>query len=569
MRFRLPLTTIVCATGMLAGAVGCTGKVEPSPASQRPPGSSSPPVVSSPERPPGPPSDAGTDAGTNPGGGGDAGTGTPDAGSGTPVDAGTPPPTEPPPTDPPEEPEPPPPADKYSRVLWVSPNGNDNAAGTENLPLRTVARALSQVRPGEAVFLMSGTWREHVRLTERQGTADKPLTLRSAPGATAVLKGGSIGQTALVDVSGAYWNIQGLTVDVGGERTFAVMWRGAGAHHGVLRDSVVKNGTEGAGVYVTEKAHDVLVENNEISHFDQGEVDSHGVAVQTSASNVTVRGNDIHHNSGDGVQCLGPEGGATNPGTPFDNLLVEGNKLHDNRENGADIKTCTHVTLRGNTIYNHRAVSTAAGEGVIVHLSPSDVTLEDNVFYANARAIQIGGYREGAPPTRIILRRNVIHDGLGEADGEEGTGIRIDTSVDVKVQHNTVWNHSGACLIFGTGASGASQGLDVRNNIFAGCGIVARGGPGRAGAVVDGNLYFRNGGAAVFRLDSGTTGLAGWRSATGLDARSQERAPGFVDTGADDYQLTSQSPAREAGLPLGLPFCGAAPDQGAFESGCN
>ncbi|RKH03237.1 DUF1565 domain-containing protein, partial [Corallococcus sp. CA053C] len=473
------------------------------------------------------------------------------------------------PTDPPPPPpEPPPPEAQYSRVLWVSPTGSDSAAGTQALPLRTVARALSQVKPGEAVFLLSGTWREHVQLTEKQGTAAKPLTLRAAPGATAILKGGSIGATALVDVSGAYWNIEGLTVDVGGERTFAVMWRGAGAHHGALKGSIVKNGTEGSGVYVTEKAHDVLIADNEIFHFDQGEVDSHGVTVQTSASNVVVRGNDIHHNSGDGVQCLGAEGGATSPGTPFDNLLVEGNQLHDNRENGVDIKTCTHVTLRGNTIYNHRSVSTAAGEGVIVHLSPSDVTLEDNVFYANARAIQLGGYREGAPPTRVLIRRNLIHDGLGASEGEEGTGIRVDTSVDVKVQQNTVWNLSGACLIFGEGSSGANQGLDVRNNIFAGCGIAARGGPSRGNAVVDGNLYFLSGSAVSFRLDNAAVGLADWRSKAGLDKRSQERAPGFVDTGSDDYHLATGSAAREAGLSLGLPFCGTAPDQGAFESGC-
>ncbi|MBN8230778.1 right-handed parallel beta-helix repeat-containing protein [Corallococcus macrosporus] len=558
MRFRLTLTTLVCATGMLAGTVGCTGKVEPAPATAAPPGTSSPPIVTPPQRPQ-PPADAGTSPGVD-------GGATPDAGV-TPTD---PPadPVDPPPTEP-QEPEPPPPAEsQYTRVLWVSPSGNDSAAGTQALPLRTVARALSLVKPGEAVFLLSGTWREPVQLTERGGTASKPLTLRAAPGATATLKGGSIGRTALVDVSGAYWNLQGLTVDVGGERTFAVMWRGAGAHHGVLKDSVLKNGTEGSGVYVTDKAHDVLIENNDISHFDQGEVDSHGVTVQTSASNVVVRGNDIHHNSGDGVQCLGPEGGATNPGTPFDNLLVEDNRLHDNRENGADIKTCTRVTLRGNTVYNHRAVSTAAGEGIIVHMSPSDVTLEDNVFYANARAIQIGGNREGAPPTRVILRRNVIHDGLGEAEGEEGTGIRVDASVDVKVQHNTVWNLSGACLIFGAGSNGSSQGLDVRNNIFAGCGTAARAGSGRSGAVVDGNLYFRSGGAVSFHLDGATVSLADWRSKAGLDKRSQERAPGFVDTGADDYQLAAQSPAREAGLSLGLPFCGAAPDQGAFESGC-
>ncbi|MFP2907887.1 right-handed parallel beta-helix repeat-containing protein [Pyxidicoccus sp. 3LFB2] len=478
----------------------------------------------------------------------------------TPVPTPTPTPTPPPP------PPPPPPAPpEFTRILWVAPSGSDSAAGTQNAPLRTVTKALELLRPGEAVYLKAGTYTERLKLEEKGGSEASPLTLKAAPGATVTLRPtGSA--SALVDVRGAYWRIQGLTLDLAGDDSFAVLFRGVGSHHGVLRDSTVKNGTAGAGVNVCEKASDVVIENNVITNFVRGSSDSHGVIVQTTSRNVVVRGNDIHHNSGDGVQCIGPEGGATVSGTPFDNLLVEDNELHENRENGVDVKTCTRVTLRGNIIWGHKTSGSSRGEGVVVHLSAKDVTLEDNVLYNNGRAISVGGVRVGAPPTNITIRRNLVRDALGGS--EEGSGIRVDTSTNVKVQQNTVWNVPGPCLIFGHGDTGASASLDIRNNVFAGCGITVRGGPGRSGAVVDANLYFRTGGAGIFRLDGVELGLADWKADSGLDRRSLEKSPAFQNIDTGDFRLGASSPALNAGLTLGLTHCGTAPDLGAFESDC-
>jgi nitrous oxidase accessory protein NosD len=449
----------------------------------------------------------------------------------------------------------------------VAPTGSDAASGTESAPFRSVGKALSLVQPGEAVFLKSGTYSERLRLEEKGGSATRGLTLKAAPGATPTLRGGGGSSTSMIDVRGAYWRIEGLTVDVAGDRSFAVLWRGAGSHHGVLRNSTLKNGTAGAGANVSEYAHDVLIEGNTIFNFNRSGRDSHGVIVQTTSRNVVVRGNDIHHNSGDAVQCIGPEGGATLSGTPFDNLLVEDNALHENRENGVDIKTCTRVTLRGNHIYGHRRSSTSKGEGIVVHLSARDVIIEDNELSDNGRAINIGGVRQGPPPTNVVIRRNVLHDGRG-VDGDEGTGIRVDTSINVAVLHNTIWNMPGSCLGFGNGDSGPSRGLDARNNILAHCGLTLRVGSGRDGARVDGNLYASAAGSARFRLDGVDTDFSGWRSATGLDRRSLERAPAFMDATDGDFRLAVGSPARDAGLALSANFCGQGPDIGALESDC-
>jgi hypothetical protein len=159
----------------------------------------------------------------------------------------------------------------------------------------------------------------------------------------------------------------------------------------------------------------------------------------------------------------------------------------------------------------------------------------------------------GAPPTRIVLRRNLVLDGYG-ADGNQGAGIRVDTSTDVKLQQNTVWNMPGGCLVFGSGESGPSQGLEVRNNVLADCAQALRVGPGRSGAVVDSNLYFREAGAARFRLNGVDLNLSQWRAGTGLDGRSLERSPSFVNVAAEDFTLAPASPARDRGVALGLPL---------------
>ena len=104
------------------------------------------------------------------------------------------------------------PAPEFSRIRWVSPSGSDTAAGTEAAPLRTVAKALSLLQPGEAIFLKSGTYTERLKLDARDGSADHYLTIKAAPDARPVFKGGSGSRTPMLDVRRADWRIEGLRV---------------------------------------------------------------------------------------------------------------------------------------------------------------------------------------------------------------------------------------------------------------------------------------------------------------------------------------------------------------------
>ncbi len=68
-------------------------------------------------------------------------------------------------------------------------HGNDSADGNENAPWKSIQHALSQLNPGETLYLRGGVYYETVRCS-LAGTADQPITIRSSPGERAVIDGG-------------------------------------------------------------------------------------------------------------------------------------------------------------------------------------------------------------------------------------------------------------------------------------------------------------------------------------------------------------------------------------------
>jgi hypothetical protein len=82
------------------------------------------------------------------------------------------------------------PMDKNSRGLFVdAARGDDTAAGTEAAPWKTLRHAVTQLRPGDTLYLRGSTYYERVvaRIT---GEPNRPITVRSYPGELAVIDGG-------------------------------------------------------------------------------------------------------------------------------------------------------------------------------------------------------------------------------------------------------------------------------------------------------------------------------------------------------------------------------------------
>ncbi|WP_341870932.1 right-handed parallel beta-helix repeat-containing protein, partial [Corallococcus llansteffanensis] len=437
---------------------------------------------------------------------------------------------------------------------WVvSPNGDDGAEGSAAAPLRTIAMAVGKAGPGDRIRVLAGTYAERVVLGEntRPGTPEAKITLQGE-GRPKLTPGSGSG--ALVQVRQPNWVLDGFDLDVQAQPIFGVTFEGD-VQGTLLANSELHDGTGGAGVTTFNNARGPTLENNNIHGFVRttGNQDSHGIVVQSGSFDVTVRNNDIHDNSGDSVQCLGPEGVSNLP--PAKGLLVENNHLFGNRENAVDIKTCQDVTIRNNRMHHFQKSATATGEALVIHYSANNVVVEDNELYDASKGISVGGNHEGPVPQGIVVRRNRVHD-ITDAGGGEGTGIRLENSQGTVVANNTI-TRAKTAIILGHGTGGPTQGLRVANNIVDAPIAVDLG--GQAPSLQMGSNLYPAG--AQFMQNGQLVALDAFKAAIG-DTTSTGG-----DTAVSDTFAPSPS-AQDKGLDEGLPFCGAAPDIGAVELGC-
>jgi nitrous oxidase accessory protein NosD len=438
---------------------------------------------------------------------------------------------------------------------WVvSPSGSDTAEGSAAQPFRTIGKAVSVAGPGELIRVLSGTYAERVVLGDavRAGTPQAKITLQGE-GRPRIIPGPGAG--AVVQVLRPYWIIDGFEIDMQRQPAFAVSFEGD-VRGSVLANSELHHGTGGAAVTTYNQATGAVIENNHIHNFvkTSGNQDSHGVVVQPTSRDITVRNNDIHDNSGDSVQCLGPEGFSKLP--PAVGLIIENNHFYANRENAVDIKTCSDVVIRNNRMHRFKPSSTAKGDAVVVHMSARNVLIEGNEVYDSGKGISVGGNREGPMPSGVIIRRNLVYDIVAQGGGE-GTGIRLENSEGTVVVNNTITRVANAALMLGHGTGGPTSNLRVENNIIDGLVAVSVGSQ-RPGLKMGFNLYPASAG---FKAGQALVGLEDLKEAVG-DTTS---AAGEARVSQD---FAPAAAAIDRGTNVGLPFCGGAPDIGAVETGC-
>ena len=435
-----------------------------------------------------------------------------------------------------------------AREWVVSPTGNDTAAGTAAAPLRTISKAITQAGPGELIRVRAGTYAERVLLmgSVRHGTASAPITLLGE-GKPRIVLGSQSG--ALMVVERSHWVIRGFDIDVENRPTLAVAFTG-NLQGTFLADSEIHHTRYGAGVSFHNGANGATLENNNIHHHVIPGQDSHGVMIQPTARNITVRNNVIHDNSGDSIQCYSEDGAM--PSAPADGILIEGNDLYGNFEQGLDIKTCTNVTVRRNKMHNSK------GNGaMVVHMSARDILIEENDFYESGLAIGVGGNRYGPMPSGIVIRRNLIRD--MSTDRGTGGGLQMANSSGTQVYNNTFTRLQAPALIVGSGQGGPTQDMVVKNNIIDADVAVSLGSQA-PGLKMDSNLYQPG---ATFRSGGSSWNLAQWQ-ARGHDGRSLEG-----NAQLDPTTLAPGPAAVDAGerVELGA-TCGHGPDIGAVETDC-
>ena len=91
---------------------------------------------------------------------------------------------------------------------YVSNDGSDDAPGTRDAPLATIAAAVNQVTAGESIYVQSGEYQEYLQV-RASGTADQPIEITGP--ADAVLRRQENRKVAMI-IGGDHVHVTGLSI---------------------------------------------------------------------------------------------------------------------------------------------------------------------------------------------------------------------------------------------------------------------------------------------------------------------------------------------------------------------
>ncbi len=419
-----------------------------------------------------------------------------------------------------------------ANTYYVSLNGSDDNPGTKEKPWKTVDYAVSKesaVSAGDTVLVQPGVYTELITL-EKSGNkelgditlkADGDVTLRD-PDPT---KGG-FREGVIQSAGKGYWNIDGFRIE-------NTSWAGI-----ALRDAnnmTVQNNhtfeTGASGIIVLPE-----------TYYEGGEAEVTSKDIKVLDNNIeranwrwTGRGDT--RGTQEALSIWGVDGFEV-----ANNIVKEGNR------EGIDIKTGSrNGSVHNNTVTGVAKVSGTpggynGGPAIYVDGNRADsfnIDIYSNLVYGNtADGIVIGDeVPEQGDVKDVRIYNNVVY-GNGKLGINAGAGVTVTSNVsDVEVINNTVAKNVQSILIDGTDFTKGSKTDDVvvRNNIFADA-LYRNGSIEDADDVVlDNNLFT----GEFAELYEGKSGLKNFKETNNIEVKSV----GFLDSKANDYHLTSDSPA--------------------------
>ncbi len=251
--------------------------------------------------------------------------------------------------------------------------GSDSNPGTKVSPWQTIQRAGAIVMPGDTVVVMAGTYDGPIfgwdaapcpagdTMCVVAGTAMHPILFEADPGATAgavVIAGRNAQNASGFDLEPGcdYVDIVGFTVtNAGTPKNAAGSITKAGiALSGCQGNEVLNNtvdGVYGIGGILVDTSTNVVVASNTLVHVQGTGTTGHGMYVSGSSVGVQVMGNWIHDNAYVGIHVNGD----ASEGLPgiAKNLLVAGNVIYKNGQNGINCDGIESSRFENNVIYGN------------------------------------------------------------------------------------------------------------------------------------------------------------------------------------------------------------------------
>lgn len=207
------------------------------------------------------------------------------------------------------------PALQEANVYYVSMTGSDANPGTSEEPFRTFEKAISVLAPGDTLQVMPGTYYESMRLIV-SGTAEAPINII---GNGAILNMRGVEQTG-IRIKGSYLNLSNFEVIKATDAGIGV----SGKYVTVSNNSVHNNVTENGANGICGKASSW----------------SSGLKVGRGAARVTIEGNTVYYNCGEGIAV-----------TRGVNVVVKNNTVYDNFAPNIYVDNSPYTKIYNNLVY--------------------------------------------------------------------------------------------------------------------------------------------------------------------------------------------------------------------------
>ncbi|MFK7987107.1 MAG: right-handed parallel beta-helix repeat-containing protein [Sandaracinaceae bacterium] len=279
----------------------------------------------------------------------------------------------------------------------TDPDCSDTGPGDEATPLCDLFRGGRQatLEAGTVVAVRGGPYAVDGDYTvTASGTDAAPVILRGEGDARVRFDGE--GERADFNWEGSYLVVEHLDF-------FHMTRHRLLADHLLFRDNAVHNPVDAFidfNPVVGVTGHEVLIERCEIfNNRRDSDLDSHGIQASEGSFNVWILDNELYNNNGDSFQsCHGCFD------TPPHHIYLGRNLLHEDRENGIDLKTVHDVVISENVLFGYGGSGTSSGDAMVIGSTGFDE-----------------GRNQG--PRRIW----VLHNDLSNST----TGIRVEGSEDV------------------------------------------------------------------------------------------------------------------------------------------
>jgi parallel beta-helix repeat protein len=288
-----------------------------------------------------------------------------------------------------------PPAARSRKTYFISPTGDDRAAGDADHPFSTIQHAADIVLPGDTVLIVSGTYRQKdVILISHGGAPDAWVTFAAPPGAHPIIDAPT--PWTVIDVRNtAYVELRGLEVTAAPNPVPAGKNEGHNgisgnySHHLRFIDCVVHD-CDGGGIgtgycdYVTiencrayNNAYHNIWNCSGISLWEGRDFDT------APGYHNIIRGNVSYHNENKGPTFM--YGGKLTDGNGliYDTCrgqgatLIENNLCYDNGGRGIHAFMSDNITIRNNTVYKNGRTNGDAG---IRAVGCNNVFIEKNII---------------------------------------------------------------------------------------------------------------------------------------------------------------------------------------------